>query len=398
MNFDIAIIGCGVAGVTAALRIADKFDAKVLVLELNKGPAKRRRFLEGYLGCMPVSSGMLHLSDLDQFAHIDGRKLKVKNWLFNWWEQAGPLNVIKDSLPSVNLQKKIAEQNFEIKSHDYIHWKPEYIHKFSKITAELFEENPKFHFSFDNQVLSIEKQNKMFNIHTELGEFNAKKILFCPGRSGWRWSTEIFKQLDLKVEDDYSWYGVKFEISGQYAKELNQSHCSLHKEDVEIGKFDWKGTVIPEDHADLVCSTFRNNEERWKSEKVSFNYHKRILNPGKGVSETERIAKLVYLLFNDRVSKEKIKIFLKKKSQLNLLPEFDWLESAIEDMTKILPNLLVKGSYHIPSISCYPGRINLNENFESDLSNFYVVGESANVQGILGSAMSSIIAIDDMCR
>jgi hypothetical protein len=202
----------------------------------------------------------------------------------------------------------------------------------------------------------------------------------------------------MEVKDDYSYYGVRFEIAGQYVKELQKTNCSFTRENVEIGPFLWNGTIIPEDHADMVISGFRSNEDRWKSEKVSFSYINKFKNENEGVAQTERIAKLTYLLFNDRVSREKNKVFLKGNSQLNLLPEYNWLKSAIQEVGNILPDFLTRGSYHIPEILPLPGKIQLDNNHMSEIADLYIAGESAGYKGIMGAALSGILAADGVVK
>jgi hypothetical protein len=191
---------------------------------------------------------------------------------------------------------------------------------------------------------------------------------------------------------------VRFEIAGQYAKDLQKTNCTLYKDDVEIGPFLWNGTVIPEDHADMVISSFRSNEERWKSEKVNFSYINKFKFENDGVNQTERIAKLTYLLFNDRVSREKNRIYLKGNSQLNLLPEYTWLKNAIEEVGVILPEFVTKGYYHIPEILPLPGKIEIDDNHMSEVSNLFVAGESAGYRGIMGAAISGILAAEGVVK
>lgn len=399
MIYDLAIIGAGVAGCFAAQRLSENYNLKILLLDLGRPFAKRRRQIEGAMGCLPSGDGKWYLSQLDQFDHIDGRRFNsVKKWLDKKILECGNAKTIKDSLPSNNIKNKAAKLGYEFTINDYIQWKPDNIHKLSKIFSDTFENNPNIKLQFDTEVFKILKKKNCFLLHTEAQDFNCKKILFAPGRSGWRWANDFYKELGMAVEDDYAYYGVRFEIAGQYVKDLQKTNCSLHKNNVEIGPFLWNGTIIPEDHADMVISTFRSNEERWKSEKVTFSYINKFKFENEGVNQSERVAKLTYLLFNDRVSKEKNKIYLKGNSQLNLLPEYSWLKSAIEEVDGFLPEFINKGSYHIPEILPIPGKIDLDENYMSEISDLYVAGESAGYRGIMGAALSGILAAEGIVK
>lgn len=399
MIYDLAIIGAGVAGCFAAQRLSENYNLKILLLDLGRPFAKRRRQIEGAMGCLPSSDGKWYMSHIDQFNHIDGRKFNsVKKWLDKKFDECGNSKIIKDSSPSAALKNRISKLNYQIQSNDYIQWKPDNVHKLSKIFSDTFEGDENIKMQFDTEVFKILKKKNQFLIHTEAQDFSCKKILFTPGRSGWRWATDFYKELGMDVEDDYAYYGVRFEVSGQYVKELQKSNLSFYSEDREVGPFLWNGTVMPEDHADMVVSTFRSNEERWKTEKVTFSYINKFKFEGDGVNQCERVAKLTYLLFNDRVSKEKNKIFLKGHSQLNLLPEYNWLHSAIEEMDGILPDFITRGSYYIPDILPMPGKIQLNENHMSEISDLYIAGESAGYRGIMGAALSGILAADGVVK
>lgn len=399
MIYDLAIIGAGVAGCFAAQRLEENYNLKILLLDLGRPFAKRRRQIEGAMGCLPSGDGKWYCSQMSQFDHLDGRKINsAKKWLDKKFDECGGTKVIKDTLPLTALRNRVSKLGFEIKNNDYIQWKPENVHKLSKIFSDTFENSQNIKMQFDTEVFKILKKKNQFVIHSEAQDFFCKKILFCPGRSGWRWANDFYKELGMAVQDDYANYGVKFEIAGQYAKELQKTNCSFHKEDVEIGPFLWNGTVIPEDHADMVISSFRSNEERWKSEKVTFSYIKKFKFENEGVNQTERVAKLTYLLFNDRVSREKNKIFLKGNSQLNLLPEYNWLGKAIEEVGFILPEFVSKGAYHIPEILPLPGKIELDGNHMSEVSNLFIAGESAGYRGLMGAAISGILAAEGVVK
>lgn len=395
--YDIGIIGAGVSGCLASLRLLEKSDASIIVFDIGRPFAKRRRQLEGALGCFPNSDGKLYLDNFDQFQH---RNLNnVRKYLYKLLETSGPTTESKNNNILAGVKKKITDSNYKIHYHNYIQWKPENIHKLSKYLVERYESyNDKITFSFDNEVFSIHKKNNYFLISSEKGDFFCKKILLNPGRSGWRWATKFYQDFGILEENNHSWLGVKFEIPGYCMKDFNKSHVSLLKEDTIIGPISWGGTVVPEDHADLVVSSFRSNEDRWKTEKVSFSVYKKQISLNYGIQHSERLAKLTYLLFNDRVSKEKNKIFIKKKSQLNLLSEFNWLIHQMDELNNIINDFNNKASYYIPDILCKPGKIKLSKDFETNVDGLFVTGEAAGINGIIGAMTSGVIAADKMIK
>jgi uncharacterized FAD-dependent dehydrogenase len=400
-KFHVGIIGGGIAGAFAALRIAQSHpELKSILFELGRPPGKRRRQLEGWFGCFPGGDGKIYLNDQDKVLNIaDGRKVKsIHKWVWDCFQQVNVMKVTKDAAPSTSIQKKFKESNLEFVLNDFVQWKPDSIHQLSRVISEDIEAKGNVTFSFDNEVYKISKKKGSFIVNTSQGDFSCKKIVLCVGRSGWRWISKIYKDLGLCNNDDFAKYGIKVEISSQHLKEFNKSHCTLKNSNLELGPFNWNGTVIPEDHADLVISGFRSNEDRWKSDKVSFSLIGNRYFKNDGNYQTDRLAKLAFLLFNDRVSKERIKIFMKDKSQLSLLPEYNWLKDTLLEIEKFIPNLVSRGYFHVPCINAIGPDIKLSTNLETELEGLFVAGESTGIIGIHAAALMGGIAADGACK
>jgi hypothetical protein len=391
--YDVGIIGAGVAGCFAALR-ASEYEGKFILFELGRPPIKRRRQLEGWLGCLPGSDGKFYLNDKDKVKpFVDGRKSRhVYDWILSNLESSGPLKLTSNKLPTNNFIKKAESLGYQLNSSDFFQWKPENIHKFSKYISNIIED--KVDLVFDNEAYHILKKKNYFQVITESGDYYCNKLLLCVGRGGWRWANKIFKDFGLLVKDDTVRVGIRVEIAAQYVKDLNKSHCSLSGNNLEIGPFCWNGTVIPEDHADLAISSFRSNENRWHTDKVSFNLMSNKYISTSGVDETERLAKLAFLLFNDRVGRDKIKSLLRKESPISALKEYDWLEDAINNVNNIITSTVNRGYYYSPSIITHSGEININYDFETDVKGLFVAGESAGIFGLLAAALSGTIAFE----
>jgi uncharacterized FAD-dependent dehydrogenase len=402
-KYDVGIIGAGVSGVFAASRAAEQHkDKKVILFDLGRPQGKRRRQIEGFLGCFPTSDGKIYVNDIDQILNVvDGRRANpANNWVLKKLGEVNPMKVIKDKLPTIAIQKKIEAANFELQLNDYIQWKPESIHQLSKILGDEIDAAGNITFSFDNEVTKILKQKSGFLITTAAeGDIFCKKIVLCVGRSGWRWVTKLYQDFGIVTQDNIASYGITIEMSSSHLKDFNKSHCFLQKQDMEVGPFCWNGTVIPEDHADLVISAFRSNEDRWKSDKVSFQLiGYRNVKQNEGIYQTDRLGKLAFLLFNDRVGKEKVKLLLKGECPLSQLPEYDWLKDSILELSEIMPAIISKANFHTPTVLPMAAEIRLDSNLESEVEDLFVAGESANFRGILAAATSGTIAMDSACK
>jgi hypothetical protein len=401
-TYDVIVIGCGVAGAFCCLRLAEKNkDIKVLGIELGRPPAKRRHQCSGWIGLFPNSDGKLFLSDLPKIAELVGDK-KAKSayeWVQDVLRNIDDFKITKDRSPSPNMEKKIDRAGYQITLNDHIQVYPKDIHALSKHMADTIEHNKNVSFSFDNEVKSIYKQRGTFIVNTEEQEYRAKKLVIAVGRSGWRWARHLYSNFGIINHNDTARFGIRVEMNASTLKDLNKSHCTLTKGgQLEVGPFSWFGTVIPEDHVDLAISAFRSNEARWKSDKVSFSLigNRTFLN--QGFEQTDRLGKLTFVLSNDRIIKERVSYILAGKSKVSLMHEYDWLIETIQELGTIMPEIMTRAYFHIPTIVPLAPSINIESNLESEIDGMFVVGESAGIPGILAASCMGKIAADSVCR
>lgn len=402
MNYDIGIVGGGVAGAFAALRLAEFHKrSKAILFELGRPPGKRRRPLEGWLGCFPTGDGKVYPDDIEKVLELaDGRRVKAINrWVYRHLNEVNPAKLVRSRKPLVGLQNKIEDAGFDFSIRDYQQWRPDSIHQLSRLIAERIEDAGNISFSFDNEVFNFAKQGGHFILNTESGEFRCKRLVLCAGRSGWRWVNKLYRDLGILVTDDVAKYGIRVEIPAQYLREFNKAHCLLQREGLQVGPFHWGGSIIQEDHADMTIAAFRSNEERWKTDKAFFPIINMQEYENEGCSQTNRLAQLCFLLSGDRVGREKVKSFLRKQDQLSLLPEFSWLPGIIRELSSFIPAIVDRAYYHYPDIiTTGISNIRLGSNLESEMRGLYVAGESAGMSGILAAAISGGLAAESSTK
>lgn len=400
--FDVGIIGAGVAGAFASYKIAKDYkNVKTIVFDLGRPPMKRRRQLEGWLGCLPNSDGKLYISDLNKVAELTGlRKAKSALTYFNHiLSNVDEFKIVQDKSPQVSVEKKLKKAGYDIILNDYIQMYPKDIHSLSKYLAETIEKNKNIQFSFDNEIRQIYKQKGNFVICSNEQEYKCKKIILAVGRSGWRWSKSLFESLGLIENNDFAKFGIRVEANSSVMKEFNKSNCTIKKgNSLELGPLSWHGTVIPEDHVDLAISAFRSNENRWKTDKVSFSLIGNIPFENNGFEQTDRIGKLTFLLANDRIIREKLSYLLNDKSKISIIPEYSWIKSALIELSSVLPEIVSKGYFHVPTIMPLAPKINIGANLETELDGMFVAGESAGVTGLLSAALMGMICADSICK
>lgn len=395
--YDIAIIGAGVAGAFAAYNIADYKNIKTCLIDFGRPPNKRRKQLEGWLGCFPNSNARLYCeNNSKEIIYNSGlrnykRAFDIVNPLF---ESNGPMIKSKNKLPNESVKKALKDHKYCMKLDNYAQWKPENIHALSRKLSRNIIDRDNLSLMFDCEVFDIEKDNDLFIIKTEIGIIKSKMVLLCAGRSGWRFSNNILTKFNVLDGDNYAYFGFRAEMPSSYLKEWNSSHCSFFRKDIFIGPMCWNGTVIPEDHCDFVISSWRSNEDRWETDKVSFSVMLKKEHKKLGAQQTERLAKLAFILSDNRVGKLRVKEFISAKNlDLFHIPEYDWFHNEMDEIERIIPGFLDKGNIYIPDIITHIKRIKKNKGLLTACRGLFVAGESAGISGIYGSALSGTIAI-----
>jgi uncharacterized FAD-dependent dehydrogenase len=390
-HYDIAIIGAGVAGAFAAYNLLDS-KAKICLIDFGRPPSKRRKQLEGWLGCFPNSNARIYKNSCEIKSKCGTRITNITSSMVDELLFGDELPTFaKNKAPTESAKAKALKNGYSLVMNNYIQWKPEQVHNLSKIISDELLQS-KIELMFDTEVTNITKNNDIFKIETEHGSITANKIIFGAGRSGWRFANKVYKSLNLSIDNDYAYFGFKCESSASVFKEWNESHCSLIKDDVLIGPLSWKGTVIPEDHCDLVVANWRSNEDRWKSERVAFSLIFKEKFENNGFEQTERLGTLAYVLSDCRVGKVKIREFLDGKIELCKVPEYENIMNKMYNLDKLFNDFSNKVYINMPDILTNQNKVNINKNLETDVKGFYAIGESAGFTGIYSAALSGIIA------
>ena len=90
-EYDVIIAGGGIAGAFAAYRIAKSKKNKACLIEFGRPPGKRRKQLEGWLGCFPTGNSRLYLTDVDKVKKVvdDEMVIKAEKDVFRFLEKYG---------------------------------------------------------------------------------------------------------------------------------------------------------------------------------------------------------------------------------------------------------------------------------------------------------------------
>ena len=404
--YDVGVIGTGMAGTFALLKLTkENKDLNIISFDAGAAPSKRRHQMYGFLGLFPNGDGKLYINDIDKLNNFSNKKniTSALNYFKSITDDNFKFKITKDSGPSKSMIRKLSKLNLDVELNDFVQVIPKEIHQFSKKINKILDKNPNLISRYHTDIVSVVKDGELFLLtdHDD-NEYYCKKVLFCVGRSGWRVAQSIFKDFNLELENDFGKYGVRLETSCDNLKEFNKSSCTVKsfKNKVlnwEIGPFSWNGTVIPEDHQDTAIASFRSNENRWKTDKVSFNLFLNNKLDNKGMEEVDRLAKLTFILTNDRVSKEKVSSLINKRSKVSILSEYNKLIPIIKEVSEFLPQVYQKCHFHAPSIMPLCGKVK-TKNFQTDVNGLYIAGETLGESGLLFSALSGLLSADSLLK
>jgi len=398
-EYDIIIAGGGVAGAFAAYRIAKQKTIKACLIEFGRPPGKRRKQLEGWLGCFPTGNTRLYLDDVEKVKKLidDKEADKYNQIVLEILSEYGSIKPAKIKKPSDTVKNRTL--NYKVDYLNYAQWKPDNVHLLSRGLAEFIENAGNVDCEFDNEIKNITYKDDKFIVETELGVFSSKKLLLCVGRSGWRFAKTVYSNLEVIESDDECQVGFIGDVPASGLKEWNGSHCMLSKDNLTIGPLMWNGTVIPEDHVDLVISSWRSNEDRWSSERVAFSVRMKQTFPNKGCAQTERLGKLAFVLSDSRIGRIKVSDYINGHHDLSLIPEYNWLKDAMNEVGKVIPTFLTKGYMNIPDIVLSVPKVKIQNNLSAEKNNnLYIAGESANIYGLVSACIMGYAAGDSICK
>lgn len=396
MMFDIGVVGVGVSGAFALQNYLNSNSKKTLaVFDAGRPGGKRRHQMFGFLGCLPGSDGKLYTNDLQKVCAIAGVRQMGQAFqhVLSQLSTVTPLKLTKDTKLSLALDKKVKKHGFAVKLNDFYQIYPKDIHSLSRKITDQLENNKNIFTSFDNEVFKVLKHKNHFSILTADGDFECRQILISVGRGGWRWVSELFSNFGIVENNDTAKFGIRVEMPAPYLKEFHHSNCSLLSPSLDVGPFSWNGTVIPEDHLDLVITSFRSNETRWHSDKVSFNLLMKQTFKDNAYQQLDRLGKLTFILSNDRVMKERISTLMNGRSKISDINEYAPLLPLLENLNQIIPELTSKASFYAPTLMPLPPRINVKADFSTEVADMWVSGEAAGIHGILGAATSGYLAM-----
>lgn len=142
-----------------------------------------------------------------------------------------------------------------------------------------------------------------------------------------------------------AYIGFRVEISKKalVIKDLDKKYNSSHL--TKIFDLHYDGRITIEKRKDILLV---KGVKLDKSANGMSNFA--VMTKVKSKSEAERLAKIMNVLGNDRLIRERVGLFVNQKSVLNSIPELDPLRDAFLDLESLLPGFSKLAWYYCPEL------------------------------------------------
>jgi len=433
MQWDVAIIGAGPAGLFAARELAPS-GLKVVVLEKGQAPKERKSITCGVGGAGAFSDGKLNLT-----SRIGGEPealglgpaeaeelIRYVDETFTHYgapqEYSG-----EDEEALAQLRKIAAESGVE-----FIAGRQRHIGtgKIREVIDNLYQDLLRrgVAFRLETAVKGIKQEGDGFALDLGGETLRARYVIAAPGRAGAYWLREVaralgigpdFGPIDVGVRVEFPaeiyapiekvMYDAKFRVRTPTYDDMVRTFCTNPR-----------GFVVAEDHGDFVLvNGHAENEKKTANTNFALLVRIELTDPVEDTTEYGRaIAKLATTIGGGKPILQRLKDLKQgRRSTLERISRVP-IEPTLKDFTPgdismALPHRVVvdlvealsmldrvmpgvdSGStlLYAPEIKFYDTRYRIRKGMETELPGFYVAGDaSGHSRGIVFAAVTGVLA------
>jgi len=433
MEWDVAIIGAGPAGLFAARELAPA-GLKVIVVEKGQPPRERKSLTCGVGGAGAFSDGKLNLT-----ARIGGEPealglgpAEVEKFIAcvdeTFTLYGAPKEYSGEDEEALSRLKKVAAES----GVEFIAGRQRHIGtgKIREVIDNLYQDlcRKGVIFRLDTKVKDIRRADEGYVLDLGEEELRARFVIAAPGRAGAYWLREVTRNLGIGPDFGPLDVGVRVEFPAEIYEPIERVmydakfrvRTPTYDDMVRTFCTNPRGFVVAEDHGDCVLVNGHAENER-KTQNTNFALLVRIelTNPVEDTTEYGRaIAKLANTIGGGKPILQRLKdLRAGRRSTLErirrvpidpTLEDFtpgdismalphrvvvDLLE-ALETLDRVMPGV-ASGStlVYAPEIKFYDTRYRVGEGMETELPGFYVAGDaSGHSRGIVFAALTGILA------
>ena len=442
--YDVAIIGAGPGGIFSAYELLKlKKDIKIVIIETGRSLEKRKCPIDGVkikscINCKPCNI-MNGFGGAGAFS--DG-KYNITNdfggTLYQYIGKEKALELMK-YVDTINVEN--GGEKTKLYKNDNSHIKKICIQNGMKlldaevrhlgtdvnyiVMGNIYNQlKDKVDIKFDTTCESLEDKNGSFVIHTDKGDFEAKKCIISAGRSGSKWMEKVCKELNIETKSNRVDIGVRVELPAIIFKSLTDDlyeskivyRTPKYDDNVRTFCMNPYGSVVQENTNGIITVNGHSYEDpKLRTENTNFAVlvAKTFSEPFKDSNGYgESIARLSNMLgggvivqrFGDLISGRRS---TEKRIQEGFVTPT--LKATAGDLSLVLPkrimDCIIEFIYQLDKIApgtanvdtllygvevkFYNMEVKLNENLETNHKGLFVIGDCSGITHSLSHASAS---------
>ncbi len=456
MEYDVAIVGSGPAGIHCALELIDKRpDLRIAIIERGK-PIEYRHcpnstiargcrkcnpchILAGWGGAGAFSDGKLTISThvggwLDEIIGEEKLAELIDYVDKRYLEHGAPKKLYGASPDKIEKwTRRAALVELQLIPQQIRHMGREGCISVMSSMYQQVAENAEVLFDTEAKDIRVD-DNTAIGIETGNGRFiSARYVVAAPGRVGNEWLAQQARRLSLSTENNYVDIGVRVEIPApvmeDIANDLYEPKLVYYSKrfDDKVRLFCFNpGGVVTTEYYDEILTVNGQSFANMKTPNTNFALlvSTRFTAPFKHpIAYGQHIARLANMLGDgvlvqrladlrrgkrstkERISRSTVKPTLPsaEPGDLSFALPYRHLSSILEmidALDKLCPGVASDNAllYGV-EVKFYSARVRVNENLETEIHNLYAAGDGAGItRGLMQASVSGVIAARDILR
>jgi len=454
LPYDIAVVGCGPAGIFLALELAQVPDLSVVMLD--KGPDMTERrcpasrglgcvncnpcfLLSGWGGAGAFSDGKLTLSPevggwLSEYIGSEQLAKEIDHVDRTYLKFGAPTKLYGEDADRIEeIERKAALAGLKLVPERLRHLGTEKCAQVLRAMKKSLQETVEIRTDTEVKKLLVD-QGRAVGIETANGEkISSKYVIVAPGRVGAEWLKSEAQTLGLKTLNNPVDVGVRVEVPAAVTEELTDAlyepkfiyFSKLFDDKVRTFCFNPSGEIITESYNGVVTVNGQSYSET-KTPNTNFailvstsftepfkepiaygKYLARLANLLSGGIIVQRLGDLDAgrRSTEERIERNLVKPTLNSATpgDLSFVLPYRYL-SDIREMLHALdlvsPGICAKHTllYGV-EVKFYSSRLELTENLETRIKNLFAIGDGAGVtRGLVQASVSGVVVAREIMK
>lgn len=374
-HYDLAVVGAGLAGAAAAKMAAEE-GLSVLLLEKGKPLKSRRDPACGWFGTFPNTCcklpderpGLLPSQDIARAVEAFGSIGRLSRQHARRGELGGlPLRPFDLHQAGPSLGHSMARSS----------------HAMMPSGCDML---------FGVEAVRVAAGPQGFSLSSSRGSFEAGSCLVASGSGSAEWVKRLCDEHGLDWTEPAIRLGGRVELPARMLKGALDGHCDLRLDHGNAWSDDfWANGLVGEWDDFGFVSAFGHRPPSKRSERTNFL----VSTPfDAGVEEALRLIRIVNVLANDKVKKERVFDFMRGGTVLQHFERhYSGLVGAMSDWRAAIPRFIESAVIHVPEIRM-EGAFPVDEHMRTSVRGLYGAGRcTTRATTSVGALASAHVAV-----